>query len=210
MIETGLMQFSFENGPPVEEPAAPKPFSLGQAQEEAMASTQAECVRLAEKVAEVQRALETTKAELARTQEQLESSRKAQEAATVDHRVALEAAQRNVEAAKTDTVRVQTALSRLEGYVSFPANNAVCILAVAYGQRFYGHKQSVIDRLRYLIERHEEFKITNDVCEDDPLCGIRKMLVVVYRFTESSRVGRIRVLVAWENDFARFDALDSM
>ncbi|GIC86089.1 uncharacterized protein Aud_002451 [Aspergillus udagawae] len=209
MIENGLLQFSFENGPPVEEPAAPKPDPIRQALEETMASTQAECVKLAEKVAETQRALEITQAELARTQEQLESSRKAQEAATVDHRVALEAAQRDVEASKTDTVRVQTALSRLESYVSYPANSAVCILSVVYGSRFYDNKQSVIDRLRYLIERHEEFKITNDVCEDDPLYGTRKMLVVVYRFTESSRVGRIRVLAGWEGDSARFDALDS-
>ncbi|KAJ5885449.1 hypothetical protein N7495_009959 [Penicillium taxi] len=208
MIENGLLQFSFENG--LEEPATPKIDPIQQALEETMASTQAECIKLADKVAETQRTLQLTQAELARTQEQLESSRKAQEAATVDHRVALEAAQRDVEAAKTDTVRMQTALSRLEGYVSYPANSAVCILSIVYGSRFYNDKQSVIDRLRYLIERHEEFRITNDVCEDDPLVGTRKQLVVVYRFTESSRVGRIRILSGWEGNTSQFDALDSM
>ncbi|GIJ86679.1 hypothetical protein Asppvi_005571 [Aspergillus pseudoviridinutans] len=204
MIEDGLLQFSFENGPPVDEPAAPKPDPIQQALEETVASTQAECVKLAEKVAETQRALEITQAELARTQEQLESSRKAQETATVDHRVALEAAQR-----ESRRPRPMPSACRLR-LVGLRANRAVCILSVVYGSRFYDNKQSVIDRLRYLIERHEEFKITNDVCEDDPLSGTRKMLVVVYRFTESSRVGRIRVLAGWDGDSVRFDALDSM
>ncbi|KAL2850461.1 hypothetical protein BJX68DRAFT_266671 [Aspergillus pseudodeflectus] len=209
MIENGLLQFSFEGGLPEAEPPAPKPDPIKQALEETVASTQAECLKLAAKVAETERSLASTQAELSKAQAQLESARKAQEVAIVDHRVALEAAQRQVEAVKNDKEHVQSALSRLEGYVSHPANGPVCIIGISWGGQFYHHVQSVRDRIHYLIVNNEEFKITNGVCEHDPIYGTRKWLVVVYRFTESSRNGRIRILVGLEDNMTRFDALDS-
>ncbi|KAL5338561.1 hypothetical protein BJX70DRAFT_194551 [Aspergillus crustosus] len=87
MIEDGPSPtFSFEPAPATDKPL-----------EETMASTKAECVKLTDRVNEVHHALETTRTELAHAQEQLDSSRKAQETATVDHRVALAAAKREVD-----------------------------------------------------------------------------------------------------------------
>lgn len=209
MIDNGLLQFSFENGlPDVETPSA-TPDPAQQALQETLTSTQAECTKLAEKVAKTQRDLEAAQAELSISQNQLESCRKTQEAATVDHRVALEAAKRETEAARTDTQRLKSAVDRLEGYIGSPSGGLVQVISVNWGGTFYDHIQSVRDRLNSLIVRNEEFKVANSVCENDPIYGLKKWLVVVYRFLGPEQNGRIRTFVGYEDNMAKFDALGS-
>ncbi|RHZ67383.1 uncharacterized protein CDV56_109620 [Aspergillus thermomutatus] len=114
-----------------------------------------------------------------------------------------------LEESKRALANSSAALSRLEGYVGSPSSHPVCILCINWGGQYYDGNQSVRNRLTNLILENREFKVGNDICEHDPMYGTHKWLVVVYRFTESHRNGRVRTFVGYEDRMARFDALNA-